>query len=134
MDGMLKNRAFTLVEILLVVILLGILAAVVIPLYWDSQTDARIARAQTDISVLNRQLALYNSNNNTRQIKNRTNYRRAVRLLTRAGYIKSEVEAPDGFQYQFDRNMGLFTYSEVGKRGGDPDPHSRLIDRGIPIQ
>jgi len=110
-EGLSKTRAFTLIEIMLVVVLLGILAAVVIPMYWDSQTSTRIARAQADISVLNRQLVLYNANES--ELSTKTNYKKAVGILTKAGYIKSEVEAPEGFQYWFDGNNGKFAYTEI---------------------
>ena len=36
-----KNRGFTLVEILIVVIILGILAAIVIPQFTSASSDAR---------------------------------------------------------------------------------------------
>ena len=110
-EGIFKNRAFTLIEILLVVVLLTILALVVIPLYWDSQTSARLARAQADIAILNRQLELYNANEET--IQARTTFTGAMRLMTDAGYIKTAAEAPDGFKYRFDRNTSSFVYQET---------------------
>ncbi|MCK5113229.1 MAG: prepilin-type N-terminal cleavage/methylation domain-containing protein [Phycisphaerae bacterium] len=108
-----KNRGFSLVEILLVVVLLAILAMVVIPIYWDYQNEARTARAERDISILNRQLELYNANE-ARQFPQRSlPYRRAAKLMARAGYIKDINEAPEGFRYTFDGNAGKFTYAQV---------------------
>ena len=111
-EGILKTRAFTLIEILLVVVLLGILAAVVIPIYWDSQTSARIARAQRDISILNRQLELYNASEENQFPHATITYTQAALMMFRAGYIKNINRAPDGFQYSFDGNTGQFTYTE----------------------
>lgn len=111
-EGILKNRAFTLIEILLVVVLLTIIALVVIPLYWDSQTSVRIARAQADIAILNRQLELYNANEEN--FPNATlTYTYAARLMNRAGYIKFISQPPEGFRYSFDGNTGSFVYTEV---------------------
>lgn len=48
-----SSRAFTLVEIMVVVIVLGILAAIVIPNITGRTDDARVAKAQADISQFN---------------------------------------------------------------------------------
>ena len=110
MDRVLDNKAFTLIEIMLVVILLGILAVVVIPIYWDSQTSARIARAQTDISILNRQLELYNASEENQFPHATITYTQAALMMFRAGYIKDVNRPPDGFRYSFDGNTGQFVY------------------------
>lgn len=44
------RRAFTLVELLLVLVILAVLAAVVVPKFTGRSQDARIAAAKTDIS------------------------------------------------------------------------------------
>ena len=114
MNGrMLYNRAFTLIEILLVVVLLGILAVVVIPIYWDAQTSARIARAQRDISILNKQLELYNANEENQFPQATITYTRAAIIMSRAGYIKDINRAPEGFQYSYDGNTGKFTFIQT---------------------
>ena len=113
MDRVLDNKAFTLIEIMLVVILLGILAVVVIPIYWDSQTSARIARAQTDISILNRQLELYNANEANKFPQATITYTRAALIMSNAGYIKDIMRAPEGIRYSFDGNTGRFVYAQI---------------------
>lgn len=54
-----KNTAFTLIEILIVVILLGILAAIVIPMFTDSSEEAKISAEATDLQTLQGQVQLY---------------------------------------------------------------------------
>jgi general secretion pathway protein G len=54
-----KRRAFTLVEVLIVVIVLGILAAVVIPQFTDASTDAKLSALQTNLATIRTQLQLY---------------------------------------------------------------------------
>src|SRR5215470_7120460 len=54
-----KRSAFTLVELLIVVIILGILAAVVIPQFSDASTNARVSSLQTDLSTMRGQIELF---------------------------------------------------------------------------
>ena len=53
------NKAFTLVEILIVVIILGILAAIVIPQFTQASEDARESALASDLQMLRSQLELY---------------------------------------------------------------------------
>lgn len=54
-----KARAFTLVEILIVVVLLGILAVIVIPAVADSATSAKQSALATDLQLLRRFILVY---------------------------------------------------------------------------
>ncbi|HVP11572.1 MAG TPA: prepilin-type N-terminal cleavage/methylation domain-containing protein [Phycisphaerae bacterium] len=54
-----RRGAFTLVELLIVVIILGILAAVVIPQFTDASTDARGSSLTMNLQTVRGQLELY---------------------------------------------------------------------------
>ena len=54
-----NRKAFTLVEILIVVIILGILAAVVIPQFTQASNDARESALATDLQTIRAQVELY---------------------------------------------------------------------------
>ena len=54
-----RNKAFTLVEILIVVIILGILAAIVIPQFTEASNDARRSTLVSDLQTVRSQLELY---------------------------------------------------------------------------
>ncbi|HEV8542974.1 MAG TPA: type II secretion system major pseudopilin GspG [Verrucomicrobiae bacterium] len=56
----LRERAFTLMELLIVVVILGILAATIIPQFFGSTSDARVARAKADIASLETVLDTFN--------------------------------------------------------------------------
>jgi general secretion pathway protein G len=54
-----KDAGFTLVEILIVVIILGILAAIVIPQFTEASNDARISAMVSDLQTVRSQIELY---------------------------------------------------------------------------
>lgn len=54
-----KSTGFTLVEILIVVIILGILAAIVIPQFTEASNDARESALASDLQTVRSQLELY---------------------------------------------------------------------------
>ena len=53
------KTAFTLIEILIVVILLGILASIVVPQFASATDDARISACRTNVQTINTATALY---------------------------------------------------------------------------
>ena len=54
------NRAFTLIEILIVVVILGILAAIVIPQFTDASQEAMEASVVTQLQTIRSQIELHN--------------------------------------------------------------------------
>ena len=62
-----RNRSvqagFTLIEVMVVVVILGILAAIVVPKVMDRPDQARATKAKTDIAAIENALNLYKLDN-----------------------------------------------------------------------
>src|SRR6185436_14626685 len=58
------KRAFTLVEILIVVIILGILAAIVIPQFANASGDARTTNLRTSLANVRNQIEIFKTQHN----------------------------------------------------------------------
>jgi general secretion pathway protein G len=58
------KRAFTLLEILIVVVILGILAAIVLPNFSSATNDARAGNIEAQLASLQNSIELYRAQNN----------------------------------------------------------------------
>lgn len=58
-----KSSGFTLIEIMVVVVILGVLASFVVPKVMDRPDEARIVKAKQDLRVLESALNLYRLDN-----------------------------------------------------------------------
>jgi len=58
------KRGFTLVEILIVVVILGILAAIVIPQFTQASTEAKANSLCSDLQTMRSQIELYKVQHN----------------------------------------------------------------------
>jgi len=58
------KRAFTLVEILIVVVILGILAAIVIPQFTNASQEATVSSVESMLQTIRSQVELYRVKNN----------------------------------------------------------------------
>ena len=58
-----RDQGFTLIEVMVVVVILGILAAILVPKVMDRPEQARITKARQDIRALEAALNLYKLDN-----------------------------------------------------------------------
>ncbi len=61
---MMNKTAFTLIELLIVVAIIGILAAIAVPNFLNAQTRAKLARVQSDLKAVELALETYRLDNN----------------------------------------------------------------------
>jgi general secretion pathway protein G len=126
-----RPHGFTLIEIMVVVVILGILAAIVVPRVMDRPDDARITKAKTDIRAIEAALNLYRLDNfayptTTQGLKalvERPGSGPEPRNYRAGGYMDRLPKDPWGNDYQY-LNPGthgpidIFTFGADGRRGG----------------
>jgi general secretion pathway protein G len=131
-----KQRGFTLIEIMVVVVIMGILAALVVPKLMGRTDDARIQAARQDIATLMQALKLYRLDNR----KYPTTAQGLQALVTKpasgadgwksGGYIEKLPKDPWGNSYQY-LSPGIKGEIDVLSFGADGQPGGEGNDADI---
>ena len=130
-----KNvRGFTLLEVMVVIVILGILASMVVPNLMGSQERANMQKAVSDINALETSLSMYKMDNykypSTEQgleaLVTETDVEPAPRRFPEGGYVKRLPNDPWGSEYQLlnpgeHGNMDVFSMGPDGEAGTDDD-------------
>ncbi|NYI17720.1 general secretion pathway protein G [Xanthomonas arboricola] len=129
-----RARGFTLVELMVVIVIIGLLATVVMINVMPSQDRAMVEKARADVAVLEQALETYRLDNlsypSTEQglqaLLNPPSGLTRPERYRQGGYIRRLPEDPWGHAYQYrrpGRNGGFDVYSfgADGAEGGDAD-------------
>lgn len=128
----LMQRGFTLIEIMVVVVIMGILAALVVPKLMGRTDDARIQAARQDIGTLMQALKLYKLDNQRYPTTDQGLQALVVKPTSgpaangwkSGGYIDKLPKDPWGNPYQFlspgiHGELDIFSYGADGQPGGE---------------
>ncbi|MCD0259822.1 type II secretion system major pseudopilin GspG [Xanthomonas melonis] len=129
-----RSRGFTLVELMVVIVIIGLLATVVMINVMPSQDRAMAEKARADVAVLEQALETYRLDNLTypsteqglQALLNLPTGLARPERYRQGGYIRRLPEDPWGHAYQYrrpGRNGGFDVYSfgADGAEGGDAD-------------
>lgn len=123
-----KSKGFTLIEVMVVVVILGILAAIVIPKIMSRPEQARIVKVKQDIMAIQSALDLYKLDNSfypstdqgLQALVTKPTEDPQPRNWKADGYLQQLPVDPWGQSYQYindNEKLKIFSYGPKGKDG-----------------
>ena len=127
------QRGFTLIEIMVVVVIIGVLGAIVVPQFMSRPDQAKVTAARTDIQAISTALEMYRLDTfnypSTQQgleaLVTRPTGTPLARNWNPQGYLKSLPVDPWGTPYQYlnpgshSAGYDLFSFGADGVQGGE---------------
>ena len=127
------QRGFTLIEIMVVVVILGVLAAIIVPKFLGRPDEAKVTKAKVDIKSLEEALGLFKLDNgfypSTEQglkaLVEKPEIGRIPEKFPAGGYLKRVPNDPWGTPFVYispgvhSRDFDLISYGADGQPGGE---------------
>ncbi|MFT5719910.1 MAG: general secretion pathway protein G [Motiliproteus sp.] len=127
-----RQQGFTLLEIMVVIVILGLLVAVVAPNVLQNQDKAMVQKTRADIAILEQALDLYKLDNfsypstdqGLESLVSKPNGNPEPKRYNRNGYIKRLPNDPWGNPYQYlqpgvHNPVDIFSVGADGELGGE---------------
>lgn len=135
-----KFSGFTLIEVMVVVVILGILAAVIVPKIMSRPEQARIVKAKQDIGAIQSALDLYKLDNGNYPTTDQGLQALVAKPTTDPiprnwksdGYLQKLPVDPWGQAYQYVNNsekLKIFSYGSKGKEGDSEISNENADDK-----
>ncbi|SRR5712692_1567683 len=123
------QKGFTLIEVMVVVVILGILAMIIVPRVMDRPDEARIIAARNDIRAITSALKLYRLDNGVypgteqglQALVQKPETGNIPRNWKAGGYLERLPKDPWGTDYQY-LNPGVRGEIDVFSLGADGQP------------
>ena len=128
---LLKQRGFTLIEVMVVVVILGILAAIIVPKIMSRPEQARLVKVKQDILAIQSGLDLYKLDNGfypsseqgLEALVSKPASQPTPSNWKSDGYLQEVPTDPWGESYQYaneDEKVKIYSFGPKGKNGGSP--------------
>ena len=128
-----RQHGFTLIEIMVVVVILGILAAVIVPRFLSRPDEAKVTKAKVDIKSIEEALGLYKLDNGfypstdqgLKALVEKPETGRIPGKYPDGGYLKKVPTDPWGNPYVYlspgihSRDFDIISYGADGQPGGE---------------
>jgi general secretion pathway protein G len=133
-----RHSGFTLIEVMIVIVILGVLAALIVPKVMGRPDEARAAAARQDIFTIMQSLKLYKLDNRryptTEQglaaLVQKPSQAPVPQSWSAGGYLEKLPNDPWGQPYQY-LNPGLHGEIDVMSFGADGQPGGQGPDADI---
>jgi general secretion pathway protein G len=129
-----KQRGFTLLEVMVVIVIIGLLGSVVVQNLMGNMDTAKIQKSVQDINALETSLSMYKMDNykypSTEQgleaLVEETDVEPLPRRFPNGGYVKRLPDDPWGNEYQLlnpgeNGDIDIFTMGPDGEPGTEDD-------------
>ncbi len=133
-----KQQGFTLIEVMVVVVILGILAAIIVPQIMSRPDQAKVVKAQQDILAIENALDLYKLDNGfypstdqgLQALVKKPEIAPLPQDWKQGGYLKRLPTDPWSHPYQY-LNPGVHGTLDIFSYGANGKPSGKGIDATI---